>query len=126
MSALAVLDLLDRSRQSLIDAQHEESADRRYQIAHLAALRAGAAVLAARSRPRGRRVRGVITVWDLIPVLAPELSEWTEVFARCPARTERRSTGPDGTAHRITAREADDLIRDAERFLELVAHSLTR
>lgn len=120
MSAIAVLDLLDRSRESLIDAQHEPAVGRRYQIAHLAALRAGAAVLAARSRPRGRRVRGMVTVWDLIPTLAPELSEWADVFAGCPART-----GADAE-HRVTAREADDLLRDAERFLELVAHSLTR
>lgn len=116
MSATAVLDLLDRSRESLIDAQHEPTIDRRYQIAHLAALRAGAAVLAARSQPRGRRIRGMVTVWDLIPSLAPELSEWSGVFARCASRREQR----------VTAREADDLLRDAEHFLELVAHSLTR
>lgn len=120
MSAIAVLDLLDRSRESLIDAQHEPVVGRRYQIAHLAALRAGAAVLAARSRPRGRRVRGMVTVWDLIPTLAPELAEWADVFARCPARAQERAE------RRVTAREADDLVRDAERFLELVAHSLTR
>lgn len=115
MSAAAVLDLLDRSRESLIDARHEPVVDRRYQIAHLAALRAGAAVLAARSRPSGR-MPGMVTVWDLIPSLAPELSEWSGVFARCSSRR----------VDRVTAREADDLVRDAERFLELVAHSLTR
>ncbi|MFN2321077.1 MAG: SAV_6107 family HEPN domain-containing protein [Dermatophilaceae bacterium] len=115
MSASAVLDLLDRSRESLIDARHEPAVDRRYRIAHLAALRAGAAVLAARSRP-ARRVRGMVTVWDLIPTLAPELSEWSGVFARCASRREDR----------VSAREADDLVRDAERFLELVAHALTR
>ena len=125
MSATAVLDLLDRSRESLLDARHEQVVERRYQIAHLAALRAGAAVLAARSRPRGRRVRGMVTVWDLIPTLAPELSEWTEVFARCPARCAA-APDPDQGESRITAREADDLLRDAERFLELVARSLTR
>lgn len=69
MSATAVLDLLDRSRESLIDAQHEPVTDRRYQIAHLAALRAGAAILAARARPRGRQIRGTVTVWELIPSL---------------------------------------------------------
>jgi len=114
MSATAVLDLLDRSRESLIDARHETTVERRYQIAHLAALRAGAAVLAARSRPSAR-VRGMVTVWDLVPALAPELSEWSTVFARGAARRGR-----------VSAREADDLLRDAERFLELVAHSLTR
>jgi hypothetical protein len=114
MSATAVLDLLDRSRESLIAARYEASVDRRYQIAHLAALRAGAAVLAARSRPTAR-VRGMVTVWDLIPALAPELSEWSAVFAHCASRHGR-----------VSAREADDLLRDAERFLELVAHSLTR
>lgn len=118
MSATAVLDLLDRSRESLLDAQHEAHTERRYQIAHLAALRAAAAVLAARSRPAagGRSsIRGMVTVWDLIPALAPELSEWSGVFARCSARRKDR----------ISAREADDLLRDAERFLELVAHSLS-
>lgn len=119
MSAAAVLDLLDRSRESLIDARHEPLTERRYQIAHLAALRAAAAVLAARSRPAvgGRSsVRGMVTVWDLIPALAPELSEWSGVFARCTSSREDR----------VSTREADDLVRDAERFLELVAHALTR
>ena len=121
MSAVAVLDLLDRSRESLIDAQHEPAPPRRYQIAHLAALRAGAAVLAARSRPQHRRVRGMVTVWDLIPTLAPELSEWSGVFAQCSSRCTE-----DHSDRRVSAREADDLLRDAERFLELVARSLTR
>ena len=73
------------------------------------------AALAARSRPNGR-VRGMVTVWDLVPTLAPELAEWSGVFARCASRR----------GDRVTAREADDLVRDAERFLELVARALTR
>ena len=109
-----VLDLLDRSRASLLSACRADSVAERYVEAHLAALRAAAALLAARSRPSRRSQ--LRSVWEVLPQLAPELTEWAVFFAasaRRRAALERGSSGPG-------AREADDLLRQSETFFELV------
>ena len=122
------LDLLDRSRASLLQACRTGDAGERYVEAHLGALRAAAALLAARSLPTGsgspgtgRAIRASTTrsrprsVWELLPRVAPERIEWAAVFA---ASARRRAAIERGG--RITARESDDLLRQAETFLELV------
>ena len=53
-SAGTVLDLLDRSRAGLVHACRSQSAPQRYTEAHLAALRAAAALVAARTVSTGR------------------------------------------------------------------------
>ncbi|WP_122260668.1 SAV_6107 family HEPN domain-containing protein [Ornithinimicrobium cerasi] len=113
-----VLDLLERSRGGLLVACHSSTASERYTQAHLAALRAGAALLAARSAP-SRRARPR-SVWEVLPTVAPELTEWAVFFAESGRRRlalERGSTA-------VTARDADDLVRAGERFLELVRGTL--
>src|SRR5665648_983704 len=62
--ASTVLDLLDRSRASLLSACHADSVAERYVEAHLAALRAAAALLAARSRPSRRSQ--LRSVWEAV------------------------------------------------------------
>lgn len=114
----AVLDLLDRSRAVLLQACHSSTAAERYTQAHLAALRAGAALLAARTVP-SRRSRPR-SVWEVLPTLAPELSEWAVLFADSGRRRLALERGADV----VTARDADDLVRSGERFLELVRASL--
>src|SRR3954471_17761686 len=52
--AATVLELVDRSRASLLAACRTSSVSERYVEAHLAALRAAAALMAARSRPTSR------------------------------------------------------------------------
>src|SRR5659263_780719 len=116
--ASTVLDLLDRSRVSLLSACHADSAAERYVEAHLAALRAAAALLAARSRPSRRSQ--LRSVWEVLPQVAPELTEWAVFFAASAKRRaalERGSAGPG-------AREADDLLRQSETFFELVQGTL--
>ena len=122
------LDLLDRSRASLLEACRTSDAGERYVEAHLGALRAAAALLAARSLPSGagssssgRAIRTSTTrsrprsVWELLPRVAPELTEWSAFFA---ASARRRAAIERGG--RIGARESDDLLRQAENFLEIV------
>ena len=122
------LDLLDRSRASLLQACRTGDAGERYVEAHLGALRAAAALLAARSIPSGpgspgtgRAIRASTTrsrprsVWELLPRVAPELTEWSAFFA---ASARRRAAVERGS--RITGRESDDLLRQAENFLEIV------
>ena len=121
----AVLDLLDQSRSCLAESASSTTAPQRYAAAHLAALRAGAAVLAARARSeangtggsRRGRSRGPRSVWTVLADLAPELSEWAGCFA---AGAAKRAAAEAGLPHAVTAREADDLLRDAETFLALV------
>ncbi len=111
-SAGASLDLLDRSRHSLLEACQSREVSQRYLQAQLGALRAAAAVVAARATPDGHC--GPRSLWELLPTVAPELAEWAEFFELVAARR--------GHAH--SAREADDLIRQSEAFLDLVCRSL--
>ncbi|MEO9151850.1 MAG: SAV_6107 family HEPN domain-containing protein [Lapillicoccus sp.] len=111
--AAASLDLIDRSRGSLLLACRAGDSAERYLESHLGALRAAAALLAVRSTATGRsRPR---SVWDVLPVVAPELSEWATFFA---GSARRRVVIQRGGAP--SPREADDLLRQAEVFLEIV------
>ena len=97
-----------------------EPADR-YIQGHLVARRAAAAVLAARAEPdTSRQPR---SVWVLLPLVAPELREWAEFFA---AGTGKRIAAEAGMTHVVSCREADDLVRDAHNFLDLVVAGLAR
>lgn len=109
-----VLDLVDRTRAGLLQACHAETAEDRFRLAHLAALRAAAAVLAADAR-RSRRP-GPRNVWAVLPGVAPELAEWAQFFEG----TARRRNRVEGGALVMSTREADDLVRQVESFLELV------
>jgi hypothetical protein len=108
----AVGGLLTASRQGLADAEAAQVAGERYALAHLAALRAAAAVLASRTRPQNRRGRPV-SAWRLLTDVAPELGEWAAFFAAGAAKRAAAEAGRPV----VSRREADDLIRDAERFL---------
>jgi hypothetical protein len=110
-SAASALELIDRSRHSLLEACHSRDVAGRHRQAQLGALRAAAAVVAARTTSRSHE--GPRSLWELLPSVAPELAEWAGFFELVASRR-----GP------ATAREADDLLRQAETFLELVCRSL--
>ncbi len=111
----AVVALLERSREGLRTAAAELDARARWSGAHLAALRAATAVLAVRGRPGPARSRPR-SVWQVLPRLAPELAEWAVFLGALPRLPER--SGCD-------SRAADDLLRDAERFLCAVTRVLS-
>ncbi|MEV5883226.1 SAV_6107 family HEPN domain-containing protein [Streptomyces sp. NPDC052020] len=119
----AALDLLAKARAGLEEATALETPNERYATAHLAALRTAAAVLAARGRPETTpRARARIrSAWEVLPEIAPELSEWSALFASGAGRRARAEAGIEGAAGR---RDADDLIRDAAMFLRLVERML--
>jgi hypothetical protein len=110
-AAASALDLLDRSRHSLLEACHSHDVGHRHRQAQLAALRAAAAVVAARTTPGGPA--GPRSLWELLPAVAPELAEWAGFFQAVASRTGSPS-----------AREADDLLRQSETFLDLARRSL--
>src|SRR6476619_6316017 len=64
--APTVLSMLQSARRGLAEAADESAPGARYVTAHLAALRAAAAVVAARGEPRPRR-RKPYSVWELLP-----------------------------------------------------------
>lgn len=114
------LRLLAASRAALREANRAESAPERYATAHLAALRAAAAVLAARAQASDR-ARRPTSAWVLLSNVAPELAEWAAYFA---AGADKRAAALAGLRSAATIREADDLLRDATTFLALVETTL--
>jgi SAV_6107-like HEPN len=118
----AALALLESARQGLADAAGESSAGARYVAAHLAALRAAAAIVATRPAPgTAPRRRAPRSVWELLPRVEPALAEWAAFFA---AGARKRAAAEAGLPRAVSAREADDLLRDAETFLSLAEQAL--
>lgn len=107
--------LLAVARRGLVEAAVTGPDGLRYAAAHLAALRAAAAVLAVRARPvvPSRRSRAT-SVWTLLAHVAPELSEWAAFFAH---GATKRAAAEAGIPRVVSAREADDLLRAAEEFV---------
>jgi hypothetical protein len=113
-------DLMSLSARTLTEASLISDAPTRYVTAHLAALRAAAAVLAARALPEKRRRTRVRNTWVLLPKVAPELTEWAEFFSATAVMRARLESGID----QVSPRAADDLVRDAENFLGTVRRLL--
>lgn len=119
--APSALALLASARQGLASAEHEVSASGRYVGAHLSALRAAAAIVAARAEPASARRKRPQSVWELLPRVEPTLSEWAAFFA---AGAGKRAAAEAGLPRAVTAREADDLLRDAATFVALAESAL--
>jgi HEPN superfamily protein len=120
----AALVLLAQARHALLEAGTYDRPGERYASAHLAALRTAAAILAARARPDAtsrRRRSAPRDAWSLLCEVAPELREWAMFFA---AGAGKRAAAEAGVTGAVTAREADDLLRDVETFLAVAATTL--
>lgn len=114
---------LERSADSLRTAITSSSIPERYACAHVAALQATAALLAVRAHPSGARSRGrqQKNAWVLLAQVAPEFGEWAQFFA---AGAAKRAAAEAGSTRAVTEREADDLVRDADRYLGLIEAAL--
>jgi hypothetical protein len=112
---------LERSAESLREAITCTDVPQRYALAHVAALRATAALLAARAQPMPVQKRRQKNAWVLLTEIAPEFTEWASFFA---AGATKRAAAEAGSRRAVSEREADDLVRDADRFLALVETSL--
>jgi SAV_6107-like HEPN len=120
--APSALALMESARHGLAAAEDEPTAGARYVGAHLAALRAAAAIVAARGEPgTGARRRRPRSVWELLPQVEPALAEWAAFFA---ASAAKRAAAEAGLPRAATAREADDLLRDASTFLMVAERAL--
>src|SRR6478736_4406195 len=113
---------LERSAASLREAMTTGEVPQRYACAHVSALRATAALLAARATPvpTPRRSRQK-NAWVLLAEVAPEFGEWAAFFS---AGAAKRAAAEAGSSRAVAEREADDLVRDADRFLAVIERSL--
>ena len=115
----SALDLLARSDAELVAARLA-GASERFVHAHLAALRAGAAVLVVTGRPSGRPV--LRTVWQMVATVAPDLEGWTAWFADGAALRAAvesgRATVDDARADRTLA-VAEDFQDAVRRLLDV-------
>lgn len=111
---------LERATESLREAILSVDPPTRYATAHVSALRATAALLAARARPTRPRTRQ-LNAWVLLADVAPEFSEWATFFASGAAK---RAAAEAGSRWAVTEREADDLVRAADHYLGLIESAL--
>ncbi|SHF39624.1 SAV_6107 family HEPN domain-containing protein [Streptoalloteichus hindustanus] len=116
----AALALLAQARRGLAEAGSAARDADRYTTAHLAALRAAAAVLATRARPLAEG-RKPTSVWKLLTSVAPELREWAAFFA-AGART--RSLVQAGVTRLVSPRDADDMVRQVGQFVDLAERAV--
>jgi hypothetical protein len=115
-------NLIESARRGLAEADAEVDPGTRYICAHLAALRAAAAIVAARGEPgTGSRRRRPRSVWELLPQVEPTLAEWAAFFA---ASAAKRAAAEAGLPRAATAREAQDLLRDARTFVSVAERAL--
>lgn len=113
----SVGSLLSQAKTTWAEAVLEPRVTEKYRSAHLAALRAAAAVLAMRARPVATTRRRPTSAWVLLQAVAPELSEWTVYFADS---AHRRAAIEAGALSVVSEREADDLLRAAGEFIAIV------
>ncbi|MGI8458683.1 MAG: SAV_6107 family HEPN domain-containing protein [Propionibacteriaceae bacterium] len=112
---------LQRARAALLEAELSALPHERFLAAHVVALRTAAVVLACRARPGSRPADRPRNAWRVLADVAPELSEWAAFFAATQAQ---RDAVTAGFTAGVTARQADDLVRDAAAFLAVVQRRL--
>jgi hypothetical protein len=112
--------LLAQARRGILDAGREEEPSERFIAAYLSALRAAAAVLAARGRPHRGRARPA-SVWVLLETSAPELKEWAAYFN---SHSATQAAAQAGITRRVTGALADELLRQGGRFVELAGRAV--
>jgi hypothetical protein len=112
----SALGLLAQAEQGLTAAVRQPQPAARFAEAYLCALRAAAALLAARGRPHRGRAKPT-SVWTLLSSVAPEMREWAAFFASC---STTRAAVQAGITSRVGPRAADDLVRQSGQFIALV------
>lgn len=124
LTSMATVDrLLERSDAELVAATFASEAAERFVHAHLAALRAGAALVEARAAVSGMRParRGrPRPVWELVAALEPGLGGWTAVFAAAAPLRAAVETGRGD----VDEERADLALTSAEAFQDEVRQML--
>ncbi|MCU1432382.1 MAG: hypothetical protein JWP95_1487 [Actinotalea sp.] len=111
----SAVELLARSDAELVAAQLASDPRERFLHAHLAAIRAGAAVLQVTGRPTRRPAPR--TVWEMVALVAPELGRWTAFFADGAALRAAIEAGRDDGVDDV---RAERTVSAAEDFQDAV------
>ena len=113
------VDLMARADAELLAARLAAQAGERFVHAHLAGLRAAAAVVAARGRPAGRGAR---TVWEMLAAVAPEVETWSVYFAGGAALRRAVEAGRSDVVDVARAEQAacaaEDFVDEVRALLE--------
>ena len=113
------VDLMARADAELLAARLSVQAGDRFVHAHLAGLRAAAAVVAARGRPAGRAPR---TVWEMLAAVAPEVETWSVYFAGGAALRRAVEAGRSDVVDLARAEQAacaaEDFVDEVRALLE--------
>jgi len=107
--------LLGRADAELLAAQFSSEPWEMFSHAHLAALRAGAALVAARGRPAGRGAPR--TVWGMLDAVAPELHTLSALFAQSASL---RAAVDAGRFELVTPARAERALCAAEDLVDAV------
>lgn len=108
-------DLLARADAELLAAQFSGEPWEKFTHAHLAALRAGAGLVAARGRPSGRGAPR--TVWGMLDAVAPELHAHSAFFAQS---APLRSAVDAGRLELVSDARAEQALCAAEDLVDAV------
>ena len=117
LAPMAAVRLLARADADLAAAAMQSDPAERYIHAHLGALRAAAAVVAARGQIRGR----ARSVWDQLAEAEPTLAPWSAYFA---AGARARAALDAGRFDAVDAQRADELLACAEDFRKEAAERI--
>lgn len=104
---------LQRSEAELLAAQFSSEPWERFSHAHLAALRAAAALVQLRGRPGGRGAPRA--VWEMLQLVEPGLSRWASYFADGAAL---RAAVESGRFDEVGPDRADEALAAAEDFVD--------
>ena len=94
-------------------AEEAQEPSERYLLAHTAIFAIAASALVGAPRGLVRRR----PIWEVLPRVMPELSEWASYFE---AIDPKRRVVAAGASALVSEREADDLVRDARAFARAV------
>ena len=109
----AAVSLLKQAKEGLVEAGRETDPVPRFVASYLSALRAAAAILAARGRPHRGKARPE-SVWTLLGSSVPELEPWAAFFA---AHSARHAAAQAGATRRVGAETTRQLYRGAGEFV---------
>ncbi|MCP2179399.1 SAV_6107 family HEPN domain-containing protein [Prauserella alba] len=107
--------LLAQARRGIQAARGESDVVEQFTGAYRSALRAAAAVLAARGRPHRGRAKPEST-WSLLESAAPELAGWAAYFA---AYSARHAAVQSGASRGTDDESVRDLLQRAGEFLAI-------
>lgn len=116
MSMVTAQQHLSAASHALAEARTERYPSQRYVGAHLAAIRAAAAVVESRQPfPKPKRPEPIRPVWELLAERAPEMAEWAAQYAKSAVK---RAQIEMGDTMAVTQREADVLVASTDAFIE--------